>query len=107
MQLITAIIQPFMLDRLTRVLRKQNISGYTVTQVEGSGRDLADTPEYLQPRVKIEIAVNDENVPSICDLIGKTVSTHQEGDGILYVMPLLHVVNIQTGLKGPAALTVD
>lgn len=107
MQLITAIIQPFMLDRLTRALRKQEVTGYTVTELKGSGRDLADSPDYLRPRVKIEIAAIDEDVALITELISKTVGTHQEGDGVIYSLPLLSFANIQSGLAGSAALSKE
>lgn len=106
MKLVTAIIQPFMMDRLARALRKNNVSGYTASDVMGSGRDLANTGDYLQPRVKVEVAVLDEQVSSLIDLIVQTVRTHQDGDGIILVTPLLQVVNIQTGLTGENALTV-
>jgi nitrogen regulatory protein PII len=107
MQLITAIIQPFMMERLARQLRKQKVTGYTVTPVSGSGRDLANTPEYLQPRIKVEIAVNDETVDTICALITNAVNTHQDGDGILFVTPITHAINLQTLAVGANALTID
>ncbi|MBX9687550.1 MAG: hypothetical protein K2X27_12660 [Candidatus Obscuribacterales bacterium] len=107
MELITAVIQPFMLERLTRLLRKQKIGGYTVTQVNGSGQDLINSPEYMQPRVKVEIAVNPEQLDVICELIHKTVSTHQEGDGILFVTPISRVINLATGARDSLALSVE
>lgn len=107
MQLITAIIQPFMVERLTRLLRKLEVTGYTVSQVSGSGRFLRDTPEYTQNRIKVEIAVNDDQLDEICDLICSTVSTHQDGDGIILVTPLTRVINLQTGAMGPKVLRPD
>ncbi|MBX9878407.1 MAG: P-II family nitrogen regulator [Candidatus Obscuribacterales bacterium] len=104
MELITAIIQPFMLDRLTRTLRMQEITGYTVTELKGSVLNLNDSADYLQPRVKVEIAVNNEESSNIIQLISKTVRTHQEGDGIIYSVSLNSFSNIQTGLTGPEAL---
>lgn len=106
MKLITAIIQPFMIDKLARVLRKEPISGYTVSKVDGSGRDLALSPDYLRPRAKVEIAVNDEQVKQITELIAETVGTHQEGDGIVFVTAIETVINIQTGMKNETALKV-
>lgn len=105
MQLITAIIQPFMLDRLTRALRMHEVTGYTVTELKGSGRDLANSPDYLRPRVKIEIAANDDDAAQIIELISETVSTHQEGDGVVYALPLSSFANIQSGLVGSEALS--
>lgn len=104
MQLITAIIQPFMLDRLCRVLRKENLSGYTVTAVKGSGRELSGSPEYLRDRVKVEIAVVDELVDSTVEIILSAVGTHQQGDGVIFVTPIFQVVNIQTRERGDRAL---
>lgn len=104
MKLITAIIQPFMLDKLARALRKKQCTGYTATEVQGSGADLLQTPAYLQPRVKVEIAVNDHLVDEITEMIVSTVSTHQEGDGVIFISALEDVINIQTQLRGPEAL---
>ncbi len=107
MQLITAIIQPFMVERLARQLRRQKVSGYTVTQVSGSGRSMPNTPEYLQPRVKFEIAANDDVVDTICEVITNAVTTHQDGDGILFVTPITRAINLQTLAVGANALTAD
>jgi len=107
MKLVTAIIQPFMLDKLARILRRQSVSGYTATDVRGSGSDLANTPDYVRPRVKVEIAVNDEHVSMLTEAIIQTVSTHQGGDGIILVSPLEDAINIQTGLRGVAALNAS
>lgn len=104
MELITAIIQPFMLERVTRLLRKQKISGYTVSQVSGSG-PLAEDPDYMQPHVKVEIAVSSEQLEAICDQLYQAVSTHQDGDGILYVTPITQILNFRTGLRGARALS--
>lgn len=104
MKLITAVIQPFMVNKLARVIRKEPVSGYTISDVKGSGRDLDSSPDYVRPRSKIEIAVNDHQVRQIVDLIVKTVGTHQEGDGIIFVTNIDSVVNIQTGQKDEAAL---
>lgn len=104
MQLITAIIQPHMLDRLTRRLRKERVPGYTVTQVSGSWHELEENPQPTMARVKVEVAVNDEQVDKICELICATVSTLQEGDGILMVTPINKVVSLRTGERGPRAL---
>ncbi|HNG22111.1 MAG TPA: P-II family nitrogen regulator, partial [Candidatus Obscuribacter sp.] len=71
MQLVTAIIQPFMVDRLTRALRKAKVSGYTVEEVQGSGV-VGDEPAYVRPRSRVEVAVNDDRVEEIIDLITRT-----------------------------------
>lgn len=107
MKLVTAVIQPFMVDKLARVLRKQKITGYTITRVEGSGRDLALSPDYLRPRAKIEIAVNEAQVAQLTETIVRTVGTHQEGDGMIFVTPIFSAVNIQTAQENEAALSID
>jgi len=103
-KLVTAIIQPFMVAKLARAIRKQPVTGYTITHVEGSGRDLEASPDFVRPRAKIEIAVNDNQVEETIDLIVKTVSTHQEGDGVVFVTTIDAIVNIQTGSRNEAAL---
>lgn len=107
MKLVTAVIQPFMVDKLARVLRKQKITGYTITRVDGSGRDLALSPDYLHPRAKIEIAVNEAQVAQLTETIVRTVGTHQEGDGMIFVTPIIGAVNIQTAQENEAALSID
>ncbi|MBI2812539.1 MAG: P-II family nitrogen regulator [Candidatus Melainabacteria bacterium] len=107
MKLITAIIQPFMTDRLARALRKSAVTGYTVTDVSGSGRDLSLSPDYLKPRVKFEIVANEPKVQEITKLIVDTVGRHREGDGVIYVTDVVNFINVQTGQIDHAALQVD
>ncbi|HMY05288.1 MAG TPA: P-II family nitrogen regulator [Candidatus Obscuribacter sp.] len=103
MQLVTAIIQPFMVDRLTRALRKAKVSGYTVEEVQGSGV-VGDEPAYVRPRSRVEVAVNDDRVEEIIDLITRTVSTHQQGDGIIYAVPISRFIHIESGKADMNAL---
>jgi len=103
MQLITTMVEPFTVDRLTRALRKAAVPTYTMTEAkvytgEDGGGDLA-------PKIKIELAVEDNQVLALIDLIRETVSSHQESDGIIFVSELRHVVGIKSGRTGSDALT--
>ncbi len=104
MQLITAIIQPYMVDRLTRALRKARVTGYTIGEVHGSGI-IGDDPVPHKPRSRVEIAVNDDRVDEIFNVITSTVSTHQKGDGIIYAVPISHFVHIDSGRNDMTALS--
>ncbi|MBN8661605.1 MAG: P-II family nitrogen regulator [Candidatus Obscuribacter phosphatis] len=103
MQLVTAIIQPFMVDRLTRALRKANVPGYTVIDVEGSV-NVADEPVSAMPRVRVDVAVNDARADEVMEIMANTVRTHQKGDGIVYAIPISRFVHIETGKADTKAL---
>ncbi len=104
MQLITAIIQPFMVDKLTRALRKAGFRNYTVDDAQGSSL-VPNDPVHLQTRTRIEVAVLDERSEELIELISSTVSTHQQGDGIIYAMPITRFVHILSGLMDNKALS--
>lgn len=104
MKLVTAIIQPFMTDKLARALYQAPVTGYTVIDCRGSNIE-EDSTDYWAARVRVEIAVEDESVKAMIDLILNTVGTHQQGDGMIFVTELLDAINIQTGLRGTAALS--
>lgn len=103
MKLITAVIKPFLLDKLSLALLKAPITGFTVTDARGYGRGGEGT-DMLTARVRVEIVLLDDDVQRVCDLILKVCSTHQEGDGILYVSTVDSVVNIRTGAVNREAL---
>jgi len=105
MKLITAIIQPFILDRMARALLKAPIRGYTVTEVKGSTHE-SDSPEYLVPRARVEVVVEDEKVDHMNELMSKAAGTHQEGDGIIYISELVHLIDIRTGKRDTEALSI-
>jgi nitrogen regulatory protein P-II 1 len=104
MKLVTAVIKPFMLDKLARALTKAPLTGFTVSEARGYGHGHEEM-EILSARVKVEIVVRNENLKTVCDVIVKTVSTHQEGDGILYVSDVESVTNIRTGVENSDTLT--
>jgi len=109
MKLITALIKPFFLDKLSRKLIGAPITGFTVTDARGYGQAREEDSvvmDLLSPRVRIEMVVLDDNVDAVTELIYNTCSTHQEGDGILFVTAVEAVTNIRTGARGPEALKI-
>lgn len=104
MKLVTAIVQPFTIDKLARTLFKAPISGYTVTESQGSAKPDMANPQYLVPRSRVEIVVKDEHVEQLISLILQACGTHQDGDGIIFVSSLEQVVDIASGKRGQDAL---
>lgn len=107
MKLVTAIIQPFMIDRLARALFKAPISGYTVTESQGSAKPDMSNPQYLVPRSKVEIVIREEHVEQLINIILQAVGTHQDGDGLLFVSNIDQVVDIASGKRGADALKIS
>ena len=108
MKLITAVIQPSMLERLASALRKARVPGITVVEAKGFGRETFlsdwDLTGYLTPKTKVELAVNDDQVENLVKLIQKTVTTGQSGDGIIFVTEILGSTRIGSGESGDVAL---
>lgn len=112
MKLITAIIKPFKLDDAREALSAVGITGLTVTEVKGFGRQKGHTELYrgaeyvvdFLPKSKLEIAVNDDQVDQVIDAISKATSTGKIGDGKIFVQELSNVVRIRTGESGGDAL---
>jgi nitrogen regulatory protein PII len=112
MKLIIAIIKPFKLDAVRSALADINVSGMTVTEVKGYGRQKGHTElyrgaEYLiefLPKVKIEVAVSDENLPAVVDTISKTANTGKIGDGKIFVTSIEQAIRIRTGEQGKDVL---
>ena len=112
MKLITAIIKPFKLDDAREALSAVGITGLTVTEVKGFGRQKGHTELYrgaeyvvdFLPKSKLEIAVNDDQVDQVIDAISKATSTGKIGDGKIFVQDLSDVVRIRTGESGAEAL---
>ncbi len=112
MKLVSAIIKPFKLDDVREALSDINIQGITVTEVKGFGRQKGHTELYrgaeyvvdFLPKVKIDVAVDDEMVDSVIDAITKAAQTGKIGDGKLFVVPLEQVIRIRTGEAGSEAL---
>ncbi|MDQ3565180.1 MAG: P-II family nitrogen regulator [Gammaproteobacteria bacterium] len=112
MKLVTAIIKPFKLDDAREALSEVGVQGITVTEVKGFGRQKGHTELYrgaeyvvdFLPKIKLEVAVSDDQVDKVVDAIIKATSTGKIGDGKLFVYELSQVVRIRTGETGPDAL---
>ena len=112
MKLITAIIKPFKLDEVREALSEVGVSGITVTEVKGFGRQKGHTELYrgaeyvgdFLPKVKIEAAVEDGILERAIEAIEKSARTGKIGDGKIFVSPVEHVIRIRTGETGAAAL---
>ena len=112
MKKIEAIIKPFKLDEVREALSDIGVTGLTVTEVKGFGRQKGHTELYrgaeyvvdFLPKVKIEIVVADEVVEMAIESIIKAAHTGKIGDGKIFVMPVEQVVRIRTGETGEAAL---
>ena len=112
MKLITAIIRPFKLDEVREALTEVGVSGITVTEVKGFGRQKGHTELYrgaeyvvdFLPKLKIECAVSEESFEAALDAISKSAATGKVGDGKIFVIALDHVVRIRTGELGADAL---
>ncbi len=112
MKLITAIIKNFKLDEVRTALSGVGVSGVTVTDVKGFGRQKGHTELYrgaeysvdFLPKIKLEVAVSDELVETAIEAIEKSARTGKIGDGKIFVSPIEHVVRIRTGETGASAL---
>ena len=112
MKLVTAIIKPFKLDEVRDALTAVGITGLTVTEVKGYGRQKGHTEIYrgaeyavsFLPKLKIEVAVPKKLVDKIIDTITSTAKTGQIGDGKIFVTPVEQAVRIRTGETDEDAL---
>ncbi|MCC6275785.1 MAG: P-II family nitrogen regulator [Leptospiraceae bacterium] len=114
MKLIIAIIQPHKLEEVKAELTKNEIFRLTVSDVQGYGQQKGKTAIYrgheyninLLPKVRLEIAVNDEFVKPTVDAILKSAKTGEGkiGDGKIFIMPIEEVIRIRTGERGSSAI---
>ena len=112
MKLITAIIKPFKLDDVKDALRAAGITGITVTEARGFGRQGGHTETYrgaeynieFVPKIKLEVLATDDDAPNACDVITKAAATGKIGDGKIWVSNVESVIRIRTGEKGPDAI---
>jgi nitrogen regulatory protein PII len=112
MKLITAVVKPFKLDDVREALSELGVSGVTVTEVKGFGRQKGHTELYrgaeyvvdFLPKAKIEVAVTDSLANEAVVAISKAASTGKIGDGKIFVTALEQVVRIRTGETGDEAL---
>ncbi|MGO9426172.1 MAG: P-II family nitrogen regulator [Steroidobacteraceae bacterium] len=112
MKMVIAIIKPFKLDDVRSALAEVGVQGITVTEVKGFGRQKGHTELYrgaeyvvdFLPKVKLELAVDDEQVDRVVEAIIETARTGKIGDGKIFVMDLGQAVRIRTGEAGSRAL---
>jgi nitrogen regulatory protein P-II 1 len=112
MRKVEAIIQPFKLDDVKEALQSMGIQGMTVTEVKGFGRQKGHTEVYrgseyvvdLTPKIKLEIAVRDDQVDRVVQTIVEEANTGRIGDGKVFVLPLKETIRIRTGERGPDAV---
>lgn len=112
MKLITAIIKPFKLDEVRETLSEIGITGITVTEVKGFGRQRGHTELYrgaeyvvdFLPKVKLELAVAADQVERAIEVIQKSANTGKIGDGKIFVTALEQVIRIRTGETGSEAI---
>ena len=112
MKLITAIIKPFKLDDVRETLGEIGVQGITVSEVKGFGRQKGHTELYrgaeyvvdFLPKVKIEIATDEDMVDTIVEAISKAANTGKIGDGKIFISALEQVIRIRTGETGDEAV---
>lgn len=112
MKLITAIVKPFKLDDVKNALKDSGLSGMTVSEVQGFGRQRGHTEVYrgaeytidFVPKVRIEVLTDDADVDRVVGAIVTAARTDKIGDGKVWVTDVDGVTRIRTGEKGPDAL---
>jgi nitrogen regulatory protein P-II 2 len=112
MKLITAVVKPFRLDDVRNALAEVGVQGMTVTEVKGFGRQRGHTELYrgaeyvvdFLPKVKIDLAVNDELVEAAIEAIIESARTGKVGDGKIFVTAIEQAYRIRTGETGDQAI---
>jgi nitrogen regulatory protein P-II 2 len=112
MKMIVAVIKPSRLDAALEAVALAGASGMTVTEVRGYGRQKGKTEVYrgqeyevkLLPKVRLEIAVNDDIVDDVTEAISRAANTGKIGDGKVFVMDLAGALRIRTGERDAAAI---
>jgi len=112
MKKVEAIIKPFKLDDVKEELFEIGITGITVSEVKGHGRQQGHTELYrgaeyvvdFLPKIKIEIVVKEEDVENVVKAISKGARTGKIGDGKIFVMPIEKVIRIRTGEEDEEAI---
>jgi nitrogen regulatory protein P-II 1 len=113
MKKIEAIIKPFKLESVNEALNEVGISGVTVSEVKGFGRQKGHTELYrgaeyvvdFLPKIKLEIVVSDEAADAVVEAVMKSAQTGRIGDGKIFVLPVGDAVRIRTGEKGETAIS--
>ena len=112
MKKIEAIIKPFKLDEVKNALHEIGVTGMTVSEVRGFGRQKGHTEVYrgaeyvidFLPKVKIEVVVDDSIAAAAVEAIQQAAKTDKIGDGKIFVFPVEEALRIRTGERGPDAV---
>ena len=112
MKKVEAVIKPFKLDDVKDALHDAGVSGITVTEVKGFGRQKGHTELYrgaeyvvdFLPKVKVEAVVDDDQVERVVEAIEAAAKTGRIGDGKIFVMPVEQAIRIRTGDRGSDAI---
>ncbi len=112
MKLITAVIKPHKWEDVRESLEAQGVTGMTVSEVSGYGRQKGHTEIYrgaeydiaLVPKIRVEIVLSDEDVERVVEAINTSAQTGRIGDGKIWVSPLDSVVRVRTGDRDDAAI---
>jgi nitrogen regulatory protein P-II 1 len=112
MKQVTAIIKPFKLDEVREALAELGVTGLTVTEVKGFGRQKGHTELYrgaeyvvdFLPKIKVEVVVADDRVEAVIDAIVKSAHTGKIGDGKIFVSSVEQVIRIRTGETNESAV---
>ena len=110
--MITAVVRPYALEGVKEALKAATVSGMTVTEVRGHGRQGGHSETYrgteyavdFVPKVKLEVAVGEDKLQSVVDTIIRTAQTGQIGDGKIFISDLRDTIRIRTGETGNDAL---
>jgi len=112
MKMITAVIKPFKLDDVREAISEVGVQGMTMTEVKGFGRQRGHTELYrgaeyvvdFLPKVKLEVAVDEDRIDQVVEAISRSAATGKIGDGKIFITSVEQVVRIRTGETGPEAL---
>ena len=112
MKLIIAVIKPFKLEEVREALTEIGVQGLMVSEVKGYGRQAGHTEIYrgaeyvvnFVPKIKLEMAVADEDVSKVVEALSNKAKTGKIGDGKIFVSPLEEAVRVRTGETGNEAL---
>ncbi|MBN9788413.1 P-II family nitrogen regulator [Pseudonocardia sp. TMWB2A] len=112
MKKIEAIIKPFKLDEVKEALHEVGVSGITVTEAKGFGRQKGHTELYrgaeyvvdFLPKVKLEVVVDDDLAPRVVEAIAQAAQTGRIGDGKIFVLPVESALRIRTGERDSDAI---
>jgi nitrogen regulatory protein P-II 1 len=112
MKLVVAILKPFKLDDVKERLKALNVSGMTITEAQGFGRQRGHTEVYrgaeyevdFVPKLKLEVLIDDAQVDEVVEAIVLAANTGKIGDGKVWVVPVEQAVRVRTGERGSDAI---